>query len=113
KDSGEDLTRMAEARAINASFMSAGGAMDHGAMRILAGDLNLVGSRPPLDLLRQGLDVDGSDLTVARPMVLGDTTLLTWRDPPTGYAPGRLDYVTYSKSNAQVLNAFVLDTSRL
>jgi endonuclease/exonuclease/phosphatase family metal-dependent hydrolase len=113
KDSAEDQARMAEARAINSAFTSAAGALDKGVMRVLGGDLNLVGSRPPLDLLRQGLDVDGSDLTVARPMVLGDSTLLTWRDAPSGYAPGRLDYVTVSRHNTEVVNAFVLDTSRL
>jgi endonuclease/exonuclease/phosphatase family metal-dependent hydrolase len=113
KDSPEDQTRMAEARAINAAFMSAAGAMDKGAIRVLAGDLNLVGTRPPLDILRAGLDVDGSELGIAPAMVLGDKTLNTWRDPPTGYAASRLDFVLYSDANAQVVNAFVLDTSRL
>jgi hypothetical protein len=75
--------------------------------------MNLVGSRPPLDLLRHGLDVDGSDMTVASPLVLGDSTMQTWRDPSSGYGPGRLDYVVYSDSNAQIVSSFVLDTSRL
>ncbi len=112
KDSPEDQTRMAEARAINACF-KAGAGTDKATIRLLAGDLNLVGSRPPLDLLRQGLDSDGSDLAIASPMVLGDATLQTWRDPTSGYCAGRLDYVTYSHTNCQIVNAFVLDTSRL
>jgi endonuclease/exonuclease/phosphatase family metal-dependent hydrolase len=113
KDSSEDLTRMAEARAINACFTSAAGAAGKSTIRLIAGDFNLVGSRPPLDLIRAGLDADGSDLALAAPMVLGDSTLMTWRDAPSGYAPGRLDYLAYSKSNAQIVNAFVLDTARL
>jgi endonuclease/exonuclease/phosphatase family metal-dependent hydrolase len=113
KDSPEDQTRLAEARGINAAFQSAAGAMDKGAMRVIAGDMNLVGTRPPLDLLRAGLDVDGSELGIAPAMVLGDKTYATWRDPASGYAAGRLDFVLYSDANAQVVNAFVLDTSRL
>src|SRR5262245_21368870 len=113
KDSPEDQARMAEARAINAAFASAAGALDKSAIRLLGGDFNLVGSRPPLDILRQGLDADGSDLGVIAPRVLGDSSLITWRDPASGYAPGRLDYMLVSNANAQVVNAFVLDTSRL
>jgi hypothetical protein len=113
KDSPEDQARMAEARAINAAFASAAGALDKSAIRLMGGDFNLVGSRPPLDVIRQGLDVDGSDLAVIAPRVLGDSSLITWRDPASGYAPGRLDYMLFSDGNAQIVNAFVLDTSRL
>ena len=38
---------------------------------------------------------------------------MTWLDDPSGFPPGRLDYVTYSDSSAEVVNAFVLDTRLL
>jgi exonuclease III len=112
KDSPEDKRRMSEARAINA-MMAATAAAYPGAIRLVGGDLNLVGSRPPLDLLRAGLDADGSDLTVASPRVWGDASLTTWRDDATEFPPGRLDYLSYSDANADVVNAFVFDASRL
>lgn len=111
KDSPEDRQRMEQARAINRAFETASPTPP--ALRVIAGDMNLVGSRPPLDLLRAGLDADGSDLSVADPFVLGDRTQYTWSDFGTSFTPGRLDYVLYSDSTAQVYQSFVLDTRRL
>ena len=82
-------------------------------VRVICGDMNLVGSRPPLDILRANLDADGSDLSIAEPFVLGDRSQYTWSDYKTTFTPGRLDYVLYSDSTAQVYQSFVLDTSRL
>ncbi len=113
KDSPEDRTRLAEARAINQFLSGALAAAPQSTIRILSGDLNLVGSRPPLDLLRAGLDSDKSDLTVATPLVLGDRTLVTWRDTPSNFGPGRLDYLLYSDANAEIVTSLVLDTTRL
>ncbi len=112
KDSSEDRQRMAEARAIN-EFMASAAASFPRAVRVVGGDLNLVGSRPPLDLLRARVDADGSDLSVAGPLVLGDRTMTTWRDPRSSFGPGRLDFVVFSDANADAVNAFVLDTARL
>lgn len=114
KDSPEDRRRLAEARAIN-SAMRTKFADSRGSkfVRIITGDMNLVGSRPPLDVLRAMLNADGSDLAVAKPLVLGDKSVTTWADPTTPFTPGRLDYVLYSESNAQVVNAFVVDTRRM
>lgn len=111
KDSPEDRQRMDQARAINRAMMNA--SPTPAALRFIAGDMNLVGSRPPLDVLRSGLDADGSDLSVADPFVLGDRTQYTWADRKTTFTPGRLDYVLYSDSTAQIYQSFVLDTRRL
>ncbi len=108
----EDEVRMAEARAINAAFAGALAAAP-APYRVIAGDLNLVGSRPPLDLLRTSLDADGTDLGVAEAFVLGDRAQYTWSSPGDTFPPGRLDYLVYSDSSAEVVNAFVLDTTRL
>jgi endonuclease/exonuclease/phosphatase family metal-dependent hydrolase len=101
---------MAEARAVNTMLRATADAYP-GAIRIVGGDLNLVGSRPPLDILRAGLDADGSDLSVAAPVVVGDVTLTTWRGEDSPYPPGRLDYLVYSDANADVRQSFVFDSS--
>lgn len=112
KDSVEDRRRMAEARAINAAFARNATAAA-APRRLMSGDLNLVGSRPPLDILRAGLDADGSDLTPAAAMVHGDLAFYTWKDDKTAFSPGRLDWIVYSDSNLKQQDAFVLDASRL
>lgn len=113
KDTAEDKTRMAEAAAINTYLATQLDNTPQATIRLIAGDLNLVGSRPPLDLLRARLDSDKTDLVVANPLVLGDRSLITWRDPQTGFSPGRLDYILYSDANAEIVSAVVLDTARL
>lgn len=112
KDSREDVQRMDEARAI-AQVMGAAASMSEDAILIVGGDINLVGSRPPLDLLRAGWDSDQSDLAVADAFVLGDRSMYTWADDSSPFTPGRLDYIIYGDANARVVNAFVLDTRRL
>jgi len=111
KGSTEDRRRMAEARGINTA-LQAQLAGQPAPIRVFGGDLNLVGSRPPLDLLRANLDADGSDMSVAQPLVIGDDSLQTWRDPASDFCPGRLDYLVYSDTSADVAGAFVLDTAR-
>ena len=103
---------MDEARAISAAFGAASDAAN-AQLRVIGGDLNLVGSRPPLDLLRSGIDVDGSDLDVVDPKVLGDRSFYTWWEEGNEFSPGRLDYLLVGDSGANVANAFVLDTTRM
>ncbi len=110
-DSSEDQTRLAEANAINEAF--ARRAPDGDKLRIIAGDINLVGTLPPLDALRVGIDTDRTDLRVAAAAVLGDAIVTTWRDPTGPFTPGRLDYLVYSDAQADMLHAFVLDTELL
>ncbi len=106
--SDEDQQRISEAGAINRSMLEAL-TIEPVPMRIIAGDLNLVGSRPPLDVLRNGLDTDGSDLEIADARVLGDAAYITWRDDGNAFTPGRLDYAVYSGSALRQARAFVLD----
>lgn len=110
--SSEDQLRISEAGAINRSLSEALGIEPVG-MRLITGDLNLVGSRPPLDVLRSGLDVDGSDLEIADARDLGDTAYITWREDDSPFSPGRLDYAVISDSSAKVVHAFVLDARLL
>lgn len=109
-DSWEDQLRTRESKAINANFAAAAKDVK---VRLIGGDFNLVGSRPPLDIMRSGLDADASDLSIADPIVSGDHAMYTWVDWNTAFTPGRLDYLLYSDSSAEVVRSFVIDTSRL
>lgn len=109
-DSWEDQLRVREAKAISATFAAAAKDVK---VRVMGGDLNLVGSRPPLDAIRAGGDSDGSDMSVADPVVSGDHAMYTWIDWSTTFTPGRLDYLVYSDASTELVRSFVLDTSRL
>ncbi|MGD1915200.1 MAG: endonuclease/exonuclease/phosphatase family protein [Phycisphaerales bacterium] len=115
KDSREDRQRVAEASLI-ASMLTEALGQSPGAEAVsvvVGGDLNLVGSRPPLEAIGAGVDLDASSLTVAEAMLLGDNAMYTWYDAGNTYTPGRLDYLLYSDSVAEAANSFVLDTSKL
>lgn len=109
----EDRTRMKEALAINEFLRHAREEGAEDMALVIAGDLNLVGSRPPMDTLREGLNHDGSDLHVARAEVVGDASTYTWREAGSAFSPGRLDYILHSGRAGDALSAFVLDTQRL
>lgn len=111
--SREDETRRDEAFLINETFSKSADQSAPGAIRVIGGDLNLVGSRQPLDALRTGLDEDGRNMLTADPRVLGDNILATWGERESRYSSGRLDWVLYGDQRADLVQAFVLDTSRL
>lgn len=113
--SREDQTRMAEAQAIASLLVQALG-QTPGSQAwgvVIGGDMNLVGSRPPLDTMGKGVDLDGSDLSIAHAMILGDNAMYTWFDPGSAFTPGRLDFLLHSNAMTDAANAFVLDTSKL
>lgn len=103
-----------------------GGAINlvSGAVMAVVGDLNIVGGPQPLKTIVSGdivdeatfgkdspPDWDGTALTDARPLHNGAGSLdYTWRWDGSGYNPGRLDYVIYTDSVANVGASFVLNT---
>jgi endonuclease/exonuclease/phosphatase family metal-dependent hydrolase len=110
-NSSEDQQRMAEAQAINAAVKAA---TNPNATVIIAGDMNLVGGRAPLDALTSGLDVDGSALEAAPARTLGDRSYITWSEDGNNFGPGRLDYVLASDGGSvRIARSFVLNTARL
>jgi endonuclease/exonuclease/phosphatase family metal-dependent hydrolase len=109
KDSPEDQKRVSEAETINKAFLFEGAP----AYRVITGDMNLVGSMPPLERLAAGLDLDGSALMPASAKVLGDATMVTWAKSGDTFGPGRLDYVLYSDASLEAINSFILDTRKL
>jgi endonuclease/exonuclease/phosphatase family metal-dependent hydrolase len=110
--SDEDRIRMIEATAINGTVAAALKQTQVAAV-VIGGDLNLVGTRPPLDALADGLDLDGSPLQIAEPFALGDPVQATWSSAGSVFAPSRLDYILYSAAGAQVSQSFILDTRLL
>ena len=93
---------------------------------VAVGDFNLVGARRPLVTLVKGdiadesahgndsppdWDGTGFDLVEARHPEARLTH--TWRDPASGFYPGKLDYAFHTGSVSIVDRAFVLDTAEL
>ena len=107
--SEEDLTRIDQARAINA-FVDWVHEQHPDAMVVIAGDFNLVGSRTPLEVMARGLGVGGDDLDPAPARVLGDETAVTWVDEKSRFGPGRLDWMLYDDSRSELEDAFMLNT---
>lgn len=93
----------------------------------VVGDLNMVeGFRPVATLLNGDIvdtgrygpdsppDWDGSANTDLAPRHNGRAPVdYTWRDDSSSFAPGRLDYITYSDSAIRRANAFVLNTASM
>ena len=110
--SAQDLARRAEAAAANEALRVA---LLEAApcVRVVGGDLNLVGSRLPLEILAAGLDAGGAPLAIAESPVLAERALYTWFQPWSRFSPGRLDYLLYGAATARATRSFVLDTRRL
>jgi hypothetical protein len=79
---------------------------------IIGGDLNLVGSRTPLEVLLHGLDPGNGDLEPVKSTTLNGASVSTWRSPGP-FPPGRLDWILLSPSSLEVNQAFVLDAAML
>jgi hypothetical protein len=110
--SPEEARRRLEARLIQAAAGRALRDIQPHAV-LVGGDFNLISTRVPLDIVRKGLDVDGSDLEVADALQLDGRTAATWSRPRDRFAPGRLDYVLYSGASLEVVRAFVFDAGDL
>ncbi|MFK7959927.1 MAG: endonuclease/exonuclease/phosphatase family protein [Phycisphaerales bacterium] len=104
-----DTTRITEATTIQRAIIAAVKEHDPAGV-IVAGDLNLVGSRTPLELLLRGTDIDGSELLAADARQPGEgRTNATWSDAGQPFVPGRLDYVLVSDDAWKVSGALVLN----
>jgi len=109
-DGAQEAQRRAEARLASETLRVAfAGSMP--CVRVVGGDLNLVGSDVPLELLRIGLDAGGGALAIADTPVLGDRATYTWLQPWSRFAPGRLDWVLHGTETTS--RAFALDPRRL
>jgi endonuclease/exonuclease/phosphatase family metal-dependent hydrolase len=110
EESVEDRFRRMQADAIRTAAERAAGDDVHAV--VIGGDLNLVGSRRPLDILARGADPHGGDLAPAYALQLDGRTAATWRqDGPFG--PGRLDWLLHSPSALRVIRAFAFESGDL
>ena len=107
----QDEARRAEAARANEVLRDAWSAHAP-CVRVVGGDLNLVGSRDPLDVLAAGRDPDGGALAVGETPVLGDAAVYTWSQAWSRFSPGRLDWLLHGR-DVRALRAFVLDARRL
>jgi endonuclease/exonuclease/phosphatase family metal-dependent hydrolase len=111
-----------------ADARSPGGKLElpEGTAVVLAGDLNLVGLRAPLDTLLTGKiwdtdtfgepsapDWDGTDLLDLISRHNARRTTFTYRTDDGAFTPGRLDFIIYTDSVVDVARHFVLDTREL
>ncbi len=98
----EDRTRVVEADAIRRAIADAVTSRRFDGV-VVGGDLNLVGSRWPLDVLAEQLDV-------IEPLQLDGRSNTTWWDIRQPFVPGRLDFMLRSDTSPAVSRSFVLDT---
>lgn len=110
--SWEDRLREVQAARVRERVAEVLGRAGGSASAVIAGDLNLVGSRRPLDIIGRGLD-DGADLAPADAYRLTDGSLATWRDGRQPFTPGRLDFVLVPTGKLDVQRSFTFDASEL
>ena len=93
---------------------------------IIVGDMNLVGGADQVLSLTDGRiadeaafgpsfspDWDGTAFADSWARHAGGTSVATWRDATSAFAPGKLDYVVFSDSALKLERAFVLATEEL
>ena len=93
---------------------------------VIAGDMNLVGGANQVLTLTDGLivdemafgpsfepDWDRTPFADSWARHLGGTSVATWRDARSSFAPGKLDYIVYSDSALRMERAFILATEKL
>jgi endonuclease/exonuclease/phosphatase family metal-dependent hydrolase len=108
----EDQQRLLEVQLIQQAIRAAMSSDGFDGL-IVAGDMNLVGARDPLESLAAGLDLDRSALHVAEPYQIDGLSNATWSDPLQPFVPGRLDYMLFTNSSLSTDNSFVFDSRDL
>jgi endonuclease/exonuclease/phosphatase family metal-dependent hydrolase len=108
----QDELRVLQAQTLRDFIADVLGPLDHRPAIVIGGDLNLVGSRTPLDSLVRELD-GNADLITVDAYRLTDRSMATWRNSFTPFTPGRLDFVLFSGSNLSVERSFVFDEGEL
>lgn len=77
---------------------------------IIAGDLNVVGSPRPLEILREATEPALNRWPLRH---LDDRSVVTWYDEELDFAPGVLNMLLHGQHRLQRAKGFILDTRRL
>ncbi len=110
----QDQLRVLQSRAIRAHVQRELASRATRGALVITGDFNAVGSYESVRTLQQGLDVDGSDLTLSDSWRLGERTLVTWTDPKVGqFVPGRLDITLYADAVFERTGGFAFTSADL
>ena len=110
----QDQLRVLQSRAIRAHVQRELASRATRGAVVIAGDFNAVGSYESVRTLQQGLDVDGSDLTLSDSWRLGERTLVTWTDPKAAqFLPGRLDLTLYADAVFERTGGFAFTSADL
>ncbi|WP_373067381.1 endonuclease/exonuclease/phosphatase family protein [Gemmatimonas sp.] len=110
----QDQLRVLQSRAIRAHVQRELASRATRGALVIAGDFNAIGSYESVHTLRQGLDVDGSDLTLSDSWRLGERTLVTWTDPKAAqFLPGRLDLTLYADAVFERTGGFAFTSADL
>ncbi len=109
----EDMTRISEMLSIREAIESTTQTHQPDGL-LIGGDLNLVASPIPLDILRlDGQSLLGphqsGDLDVASPLHIDGRDAYTWYNAESSYTPGRLDYVLTGGDLKQT-ESFIFDS---
>lgn len=112
----EDLARISEMLSIRETIEMAAQLHRPDGL-LIGGDLNLVASPIPLDILRiNGQSLLGphasGDLDDAQPLHLDGRDAYTWYDATSSFTPGKLDYVL-TGGRLQQVESFVFDSADL
>jgi len=111
----EDMTRIAEVLAVRRALAAANATRGLDGV-LIGGDLNLVGSRIPLELLIEDGEADlggQGNLVIVDPIRPSGGGFQTWEKDGQRYTPGRLDWIVLSGSTLQTVNAFIFATEEL
>jgi len=110
----QDQLRVLQSRAIRAHVQRELASRATRGALVIAGDFNAIGSYASVRTLQQGLDVDGSDLTLSDSWRLGERTLVTWTDAKAAqFLPGRLDLTLYADAVFERTGGFAFTSADL
>ncbi len=108
----EEVVRRLQAGSVQ-SAISAALEVDPVDAIVVGGDFNLVVTDLPLQLVRTGLDSEKRPLSIVEALQPDGFSNATWRQPGSGYLPGRLDYILFSGSTLAQQRSFVFDSADL